>query len=525
MPSWDKDPIVQSAPPKRATWESDPVVQQAQPVQQPTYDPTEGMSTSDKVLAGIGSGMVSVGRALGLGGVAEKYGLPGTKEAAEKNDAPLMATTAGKTGNAVGHIAATLPAVLIPGANTYTGAALVGGLTGGATTEGDAQERLKGAAGGAVGGVVGKTVGDLAGKGARWVADTLSNKGAAQQAANAGRDAATTAAREAGYKLPPSQANPSLVNNTLEGFAGKASTAQAASNANQQRTNAMVRKALGLAEDTPLTPEVMDSIRSEAGKAYAAVSQVGKIPVGGRDLPAGVKVNTFTDPLTLARRSEVDAGDLVQAWKQSNHDATAYYRAYGRDANPETLAKAKAASSTARRIDNFLTKKLADMGRGDLVQSLKDARTLIAKTYNAEAALNPAAGNVSATQLGTQLAKGKPLSGEMKQVAEFGLNFPKAAQDPTKIGSVLGTSPLDWASSTGLAFATGSPLGLASVAARPAVRSLIMSKPFQAMSANAPSYGPGVLIRTAPQVLDTDVARTVAQVTGTELGRRKALAQ
>lgn len=92
-----------------------------------TFDPTEGMSTTDKLLAGIGKGFVDTGR-----GVGQMLGLVSDKEVAEarKLDAPLMATGAGKVGSFAGNMAVALPSVLIPGANTVAGAALIGAAQG-----------------------------------------------------------------------------------------------------------------------------------------------------------------------------------------------------------------------------------------------------------------------------------------------------------------------------------------------------------------------------------------------------------
>jgi hypothetical protein len=60
-------------------------------------------------------------------------------------------------------------------------------------------------------------------------------------------------ARDLGYVIPPTQANPSMLNRTIEGIAGKLSTAQNASARNQQITNELAAKSLGLPIDTPIT--------------------------------------------------------------------------------------------------------------------------------------------------------------------------------------------------------------------------------------------------------------------------------
>lgn len=70
------------------------------------YDPTSGMSTADKVLAGTGRGMVHTARAVGnlVGAVPDSVM---TEQA--KTDAPLLNTRSGSFGNLVGESAITAP--------------------------------------------------------------------------------------------------------------------------------------------------------------------------------------------------------------------------------------------------------------------------------------------------------------------------------------------------------------------------------------------------------------------------------
>ena len=98
---------------------------QAKP--EPRPDPTEGMSGTQKFLAGVGKGMTDLGR-----GVAQLTGFMSQQEIdeAKKLDAPLMNTGAGTAGNVTGLIATGLPTMFAPGANTVTGAAVTGGVMG-----------------------------------------------------------------------------------------------------------------------------------------------------------------------------------------------------------------------------------------------------------------------------------------------------------------------------------------------------------------------------------------------------------
>jgi len=122
----------------------------------PTYDPTEGMSGTDKFLAGAGKAMVDVWRGVRQYLPNSMGGLSNDDIAeARKLDAPLMKTGAGTAGNIVGNVAMAAPSVMIPGAATVTGGATIGALYGAAQPGVNAQERAKNVAlGGAAGAVV-----------------------------------------------------------------------------------------------------------------------------------------------------------------------------------------------------------------------------------------------------------------------------------------------------------------------------------------------------------------------------------
>lgn len=120
--------------------------------QQIYTDPTAGMSTGEKLLAGIGKGFVDIGR-----GVGQRLGLVSQADidAAKQLDQPLMQTGAGQVGNVIGNVAAALPTIAIPGAATIPGAMAVGAGLGAiqptATGESVVGNAALGAAGGAVG--------------------------------------------------------------------------------------------------------------------------------------------------------------------------------------------------------------------------------------------------------------------------------------------------------------------------------------------------------------------------------------
>jgi len=152
------------------------------------YGATSGMDKGDLLLAGAGKAYYDLGR-----GAKQITGNLSRQEVDQRKamDAPLMQTGAGKIGNIGGNVALALPTAAIPGANTYMGAALIGGGLGALQPVGTQDSRLFNSGLGAVSAMGGKFIGDrivgLATPRAGEVA-----QGAGQGAADAGATVSTT---------------------------------------------------------------------------------------------------------------------------------------------------------------------------------------------------------------------------------------------------------------------------------------------------------------------------------------------
>lgn len=501
----------------------------AEPAEAETFDPTQGMSTTEKVLAGAGKAMVDIGRGFGQLGRsampdtwADHLGLPKQEDIdeAKRLDAALMDTTAGKVGNFIGNVATAAPLMLVPGANTTAGAALVGGATGFVQPVASDESRLAntaiGASLGAVGQKVGKAVSDRAGRAFDATVKRLSS----ERASNVVRDATVEGAKAAGYVMPPSSVNPSMLNRALEGFSGKIMTEQAASGRNQAVTNALARQALGLAEDAPLTNATLTGLRGQAGKAYEVLKGSGVVKAdkqffvdldaiaakyqgAGKDFP-DLAQNEVVKLVQSLKRPEFGADSAVDAIAVLRANAD---KAFGaRDA-----ALGKASRDAATAIESALGRHLEASGADKAaIEAFKQARQQIAKTYSVQKALNDSTGNVNARALAELLRRGKPLSGELEEVARFAQAFPKAAQEINRSG--MGITPLDFALSAGTTAASGNPAGFAWLAGRPAVRAALLSQPWQRFMTNPPSYTPSYAqqLAAALRALPADKAMTIA---------------
>ena len=407
----------------------------------------EGTSFPERLAIGAGKTVATLGR-----GAAQLAGFgPDAQEVREtrERDAALN-----KGAAMLGQVLSYIPTMLIPGANTLGGATAIGAGIGALQESEDPLERGKNIAFGGASGAAGKVIGDRV---AQKLSAKLVNKEydlAAQASRNAPRDATLAASRDAGFVVPPAQAGTGLAGRALEGFAGKLTTAQQASAQNAEVGNRLARQALGMADDAPITPEALEAFRKAQGAAYDDVA----------------KLSDF-------------AADALEQLKQARFDASAHFKHYARSADPAALAKAREAAKEVKRLDAYLEQQAKHAGRPDLLPALHDARIAIAKSHDIERALNDATGGVSLQKLAAALDSGRPLSGELETAAKFAKAFPKAAQDVPRMGSLPGTSPLDYVSA-GLYGLGGSTLsgdagGWAAAAIpfmRPVVRNALLSR-------------------------------------------------
>lgn len=419
---------------------------------------------SNPVAAGVGEFGGNVVATLPVGGVLGA----GAKAAATAGVAPKMLMPLGQALNTGGASAGGLTG------RTGLAARMAGGAaTGGASAAlVNPDDAGTGAAIGAALPVVGKGIGKLS--------DLVKGPRLTPQAVATVRNIT-----DAGFVVPPSHARPTLANGLMEGVGGKLKTQQAASVRNQQTTNKLVKQALGMADDANLTPEVLAGMRGEAGKAYESLRGVGTLntdadflkalqDIGasysnvGRSFPGLVKDNGVQDIVQSLSVKQMDASSAIDAIKLLREQASDAYRA-------GNSAVAKASNKAALALEDVMERQLAGSGNTEAVQAFRSARQQIAKIHDIEKALHPGSGNVDARKLAASLRKGKPLSGEIRKVAEAADAFPKAFQGPEAVGSVAPFSVLDSAFAGGVGLTTGSMMPLAMLAARPGLRAAALS--------------------------------------------------
>lgn len=251
---------------------------------------------------------------------------------------------------------------------------------------------------------------------------------------NSVRDETLTEARKEGYVVPPSEVRPNMVTNRLESIAGRPAMTQDATLRNQEVTNKLARRAVGLPENAPITEATLEARRSVLAEPYRQISNLSKAA----------------------------AADL-ESLKQARAEAQAQWKFYDRSADPKAQAEARNLDQQANQLEMKLAGHAANARRPELINELSKARVAIAKTYDVERALNVGDANVSARMIGKAIDRGRPLTGELATIGKFSEAFPRFTKEAS------GVPPPNVSQQQGLAsaalalggFSTLGPLGTA----------------------------------------------------------------
>ncbi len=216
--------------------------------------------------------------------------------------------------------------------------------------------------------------------------------------------------------------------------------ANLASTKNRPKINEAAAVDLGLPADAEITLSALDRIRTESGKPY---SEIETMASEAAKKASDIRKQRFTatdphelqiqmnDPKTVADLAPLDiqAGADINGLRKARDAAKDGFRAYKISGDPRALEAAENALETAGKLEAQIEAAALSAGKPELLKDLASARQRIAKTYDVERALNTSTGDVSAPILGRQLDNGKPLSGNLKAIADFNNAFPFATRE------------------------------------------------------------------------------------------------
>ncbi len=331
---------------------------------------------------------------------------------------------------------------------------------------GAVNEKL-GQAGEAVAGNVGRSVGETVLPVAMTVAPapkllkaarerTVPNPGAGLPEAdmitfakhNAGKMEALDLAKQYGIAVDPASVNPTTLNKTMSGLAGRANVNRAMVEANQGKWGDALKQDLGIAKDAPLDAATIDAVRSAAAAPMQEIRGLGPMvadpdtlagleslrpepTIGGR--AAAVRANQLIDE-AVGKMKDGMTGDSVMSNIQSlRKRARDIYKMS--DAGPERLASADISMKIANQLESMVESNLQRMeaanpyaGYDTLLQRYRDGRTRMAKSYALEDAIDFNTKQVDPTKIAAITKRDNALTGAFSDIGRIAGNFPEVVK-------------------------------------------------------------------------------------------------
>lgn len=294
----------------------------------------------------------------------------------------------------------------------------------------------------------------------------------AEQQRNAVRDLTIRQAQQEGFLTTPGSVTPSAQNVLLERIAGKTRTQQEAAVQNQQATDRLARRAVGIGENDPLTRANMQQIRTqEYQRGYAPLNQIGTIQTDpqfdtalnnvlaaytgpGRSFPGAIP-QPVQDLVNNYRVGQFNSADAVGATRTLRDAARANI-----SRGDNELGLAQRAISNA--LEDQIERQLAQSGNPNaqaMLSQFRASRQRMAVSHAVEDAIVEGGGSVNARQLANDLqTRGKYFSGDLDLIARFA-NIARPVMVPPGTMGTPGAQTVLGTVSGGLGGAVGYGLG------------------------------------------------------------------
>lgn len=326
---------------------------------------------------------------------------------------------------------------------------------------------------------------------------------------NEAERATLEAAKKQGLKVIPSHVSDSFWNRRLESLGGKAAVKQAVQAENVQNVTDAAKKALNIPERTQLSEATLDAIRKQESAPYGEIEAMAKKAQETIDQIRRTTSGTHDLEMQLAQNQDavIQAGADINKLREARNTARKEYAHYERQADPKALDRARDAEALAEGLESRIENAAALFGAPDLLDRLKASRTRIAKTWDVENALIAGNNEVSASLLLRALNKGRPLSGELRDIANFKSAFGESIGEPGRIPTA-GVSALE-PMAAGAAILANKPLAAGFPLLRGPARSMLLSDWYQRMMTAKPFAMPNTATAT----------RLLAQAAGQESTR------
>lgn len=394
----------------------------------PGINPTEGMSTGQRFLAGTGKAFSDIGRGVGqlVGAVPQS-----SVDESARLDKPLMNTGAGMAGNIVGNVAALAPTMMIPGANTMAGATIGGGLLGAAQPVETGQSRAQNIGTGALGGALGQGAANVIGRVIRPVQSQLTPEvsALASKAENVYGIPLTAADKTGSRPLK-------IIESVLDQLPLTADRQALAKELQRSAFNKAALETIG-ESSTKATPEVLNAARTRIGESFNDLSGRNTVTLADDFLDSLISIESGINPFTKpAVREAIDKGlELATQKTISGKDYQKIRSTLGKQGND---AFASGNSELGQALKS-LKAGLDDAATGSVSAADKDAWNLARKQWQALKVVEKAAAPTSADAVAGNVSPAK-LAQALMSVDKKGFTYGTSNQtlgDIARIGQAF----------------------------------------------------------------------------------------
>lgn len=281
----------------------------------------------------------------------------------------------------------------------------------------------------------------------------------AQQQQNAVRDLTIRQGQAEGYVVTPGSITPSAQNVLIERLGGKTRTQQEAASRNQQVTDRLARRAVGLGENDPLTRANMQQIRrDEYQRGYEPLNRAGAMQTDaqftnaldnvlaaytgpGRSFPGAIP-QPVQELVNSYRVGQFNSADAVSATRTLREQANANIRAGGDNASVG-LAQRAISNALEDQIERSL-QAANNPNAQAMLDQFRASRQRMAVSHAVEDAIMEGGGSVNARQLANDLqTRNRYFSGDLDLIARFAniarpVMVPPGTMGTPGAGSVLG---------------------------------------------------------------------------------------
>lgn len=281
----------------------------------------------------------------------------------------------------------------------------------------------------------------------------------AQSWQNAPRIEAAQKANKLGIVLDPAVSNPTKTNKALAAVAGTQDLEASLSKTNMPKWNSLVKKDLGLPENSVLDKDAINAALDMHSGPAAKVREIPMLEadpavlkkiedlrisrplIGGREKAAAT--NQAVNEAISDIKQGYSGSEAIENIRELRHNATAVLRSsdMGNQIEPAIMAKAEAHLKIANALEDLIDANVKDP---KVVSDLRAARAKQANIFDTARAIDYATGQVDPAVLAKMVSDGKKLSGVAKDIGEIASNYPGVAKvkgsDSLKMPLVLRSS-------------------------------------------------------------------------------------